>query len=175
MSAALGQYKSEELNAFYRCSVQVAAAGKGRWPRLRETAEFARRMGYRQLGVAFCGGLREEGRFVCAYLRRQGFTVVSVMCKTGGVSKEQAGIGDEEKAGPENFKPMCNPIAQAMLLNEAATEFNVMVGLCVGHDALFLKYAQALTTVLIAKDRALANNPVEAIRRGESCLGDVRE
>jgi len=54
---------------------------------------------------------------------------------------------------------MCNPIAQAEILNSEETEFNVMVGLCVGHDALFLKYAHAPTTVLIAKDRVFGHNP----------------
>jgi uncharacterized metal-binding protein len=38
-----------------------------------------------------------------------------------------------------------------------------MVGLCVGHDSLFLKYSKAFTTVLIAKDRVLAHNPVGAL------------
>ena len=58
---------------------------------------------------------------------------------------------------------MCNPIAQAMLLNEQETEFNVVVGLCVGHDSMFFKYAKALSTTLIAKDRALAHNPAGAL------------
>jgi len=33
----------------------------------------------------------------------------------------------------------------------------------VGHDSLFLKYAEAYSTVLVAKDRVLANNPVGAL------------
>ena len=58
---------------------------------------------------------------------------------------------------------MCSPIAQAVLLNEEKTDFNIMVGLCVGHDSLFLKYSEAFTTVLVAKDRVLAHNPVAAL------------
>ena len=41
---------------------------------------------------------------------------------------------------------MCNPILQAKLLNRAKTDLNVVIGLCVGHDSLFYKYAEALTT-----------------------------
>jgi hypothetical protein len=54
---------------------------------------------------------------------------------------------------------MCNPIAQALLFNDAKTEFNVMMGLCVGHDSLFLKYAEAPCTVFAVKDRLWGTIP----------------
>lgn len=38
-----------------------------------------------------------------------------------------------------------------------------MMGLCCGHDSLFLKYAKGPTTVLVVKDRVLGNNPVQAL------------
>ena len=41
---------------------------------------------------------------------------------------------------------MCNPIAQAELLNRAETQFNICLGLCVGHDSLFYRYSQAPVT-----------------------------
>ena len=52
------------------------------------------------------------------------------------------------------------PITQAEILNSEGTEFNILVGLCVGHDSLFIKYSQAPVTVLIAKDRVFGHNPV---------------
>ena len=36
-------------------------------------------------------------------------------------------------------------ILQARLLNQAHTELNVVIGLCVGHDSLFYKYSNAYT------------------------------
>lgn len=42
-------------------------------------------------------------------------------------------------------------------------DLNVVVGLCVGHDSLFYKYAKGLTTTLITKDRMLAHNPAGAL------------
>ena len=48
-------------------------------------------------------------------------------------------------------------------MNEAGVEFNVLVGLCVGHDSLFFKYAKAPTTVLVAKDRVFGHNPVAGL------------
>jgi uncharacterized metal-binding protein len=58
---------------------------------------------------------------------------------------------------------MCNPIAQAFILNETGSEFNILTGLCVGHDSLMFKYAEAPCTVLAAKDRLLGHNPLAAI------------
>ena len=48
-------------------------------------------------------------------------------------------------------------------MNEQKTDFNIMIGLCVGHDSLFLKHVEAPTTVLIVKDRVLCHNPVGAL------------
>jgi uncharacterized metal-binding protein len=131
--------------------------------RVQETCEFALRMGYQKLGVAFCAGLHKEAAALTRILEAQGFDVVSVVCKAGCTPKETIGIGDEDKVYIGAFESMCSPIAQAMLMNEEKTDFNVLVGLCVGHDSLFLKYAQAFSTVLVAKDRVLAHNPVGAL------------
>ena len=49
------------------------------------------------------------------------------------------------------------------MLNKEKTDFNVVIGLCVGHDSLFYKHSEAPVTTLIAKDRVLAHNPVGAL------------
>ena len=49
----------------YLESSKIEATGYGRWPRVREITEFCKAMGYQKLGVAFCGGLKEEGRIAC--------------------------------------------------------------------------------------------------------------
>jgi uncharacterized metal-binding protein len=136
--------------------------------RIQETAEFARRMGYRRLGVAFCAGLHDEARALAAMLGAQGFEVVSVICKVGATPKEAIGLLDSEKVRVGEFESMCSPIAQAAVLNAERTEFNVMVGLCVGHDSLFLKYSDAPCTVLVAKDRVLAHAPAAALHTSGS-------
>lgn len=131
--------------------------------RIEETVEFARRMAYTRLGLAFCLGLRNEARIVERLFADHGFEVVSVLCKLGRTPKERLGIQEDEKIRVGCFESMCNPIAQAKVLNHADTQFNVMLGLCVGHDSLFLKYASAPCTVLAAKDRLLAHNPLAAV------------
>ena len=132
-------------------------------PRIQEICEFASKMKYTRLGVISCIGLSREAAVVAQILEAQGFEVVSVVCKAGSVPKEEIGVKEHQKIRIGEYEAMCNPIYQAMLVNEAATDLNVMLGLCVGHDALFFKYAHAPTTVLAVKDRLLGHNPLAAI------------
>ena len=132
-------------------------------PRLQEICEFADKMGYKRLGLAYCSGLQAEAAALTRVFEARGFEVASVVCKVGCTPKEEIGIKEEEKVRIGQFETMCSPITQAMVLNEAATEFNIIMGLCVGHDSLFFKYAEAPTTVFAVKDRVLGHNPLAAI------------
>jgi uncharacterized metal-binding protein len=132
-------------------------------PRIQEIIEFARKMDFRRLGIVFCEGLRREAAAVAGILEKQGFEVVSAVCKVGGVLKEEIGLRDEEKIEIGTEETMCHPIAQAVVMNHSETELNILIGLCVGHDALFFKHAKAYTTVLAAKDRVTGHNPLAAI------------
>ncbi len=85
------------------------------------------------------------------------------MCKAGGVPKEEIGLQEDEKVHIGEFEAMCNPIFQAYTVNDAGTDFNILLGLCVGHDSLFLKYAKAPSTILAVKDRVTGHNPLAAI------------
>lgn len=136
--------------------------------RLEEICELAKKMGYRKIGVAFCSGLHTEALYLTRILEAQGFEVISVVCKVGRIPKEFLGLKEEEKIRIGEFEAMCSPIAQAMILNQQKTDFNILVGLCVGHDSLFLKYAQAWTTVLVVKDRVLGHNPCAALYTSHS-------
>lgn len=159
----------------FECYLQLPEGMTPRNPRVEEVVQFARKMSYHRLGVAFCAGLRQEARMLDEILTRRGFEVVSVCCKTGGVPKEIIGLTPDQKIrGPEEWESMCNPIGQATLLNEADTEFNVAVGLCVGHDSLFFKYSNAPTTVLIAKDRVFGHNPVAALYQSKAYYHKLR-
>lgn len=157
------EYLTQENHDFFLTSTAIEALGYCRWPRLREVAEFARRMGYVRLGMGFCVGLRKEAAIVDRLLRDQGFEVVSVACKTGSIPKTKAGVPEELLLRPGTREVMCDPIAQAKLLNRAKTQFNICLGLCVGHDSLFYKYCEAPVTTLVAKDRATGHNPAAAI------------
>lgn len=160
---ALKEYLKSEALRMARAAAIVEATGYGRWTRLEEIIEFAWRMDFKKLGFVFCSGLRAEARKVAKVLKGAGFQVESVCCKTGSKPKELLGLKEEQKVHPGTFEPMCNNIAQAKILGRIKTDLNVLMGLCVGHDSLFLKHSQAPVTILAVKDRVLAHNPLGAI------------
>ncbi len=131
------------------------------YTRVQETVLFAHRMGAKKIGIATCVGLLSESRTFAKILRQNGFEVCGIACKVGSIPKHEVGVPAycEEKSGEYT----CNPILQAKLLNKAKTDLNVVIGLCVGHDSLFIKYSDAPVTCLIAKDRVLAHNPAACL------------
>jgi uncharacterized metal-binding protein len=131
--------------------------------RVEEIIEFSKKMGYKRIGVAFCAGLFSEANTFVRILEKHGFNVLSVCCRAGGVPKEFLGLRDKDKVRIGRYETMCNPINQAEILNRSKADFNVLIGLCVGHDSLFLKHSKALSTVLVVKDRVLGHNPVAAL------------
>ncbi len=159
----LKEYEKQDVKEFFLNSCRIEAKGYCNWSRVEETIRFCQSMGYQKLGIAFCDGLRREARILSQLLKKHGFSVASVICKNGRIPKEDIGLKKEEKVEPGNFETMCNPVGQAYLLNEEKTDFNIVVGLCVGHDALFFRYSKAPATVLIVKDRVLAHNPAGAL------------
>jgi len=143
--------------------------------RIVEICEFAEKMRYRRLGLAFCLGLAKEAIIVEEIFKDRGFEVVSVLCKAGRTSKDRIGIMDEDKIFRGTDESMCNPIYQAKLLNHEKTELNILLGLCVGHDYIFFKYAQAPTTVLAVKDRVTGHNPLAAVYLSDSYYQRIKK
>lgn len=170
-TAELSEEEIEEVVKLYtknRVNKKVAVASAeiegsfyGKYTRVEEIVEFARRIGAKKIGIATCVGLIEESRIFARILRLNGFEVYGIGCKVGSVNKTTIGV--EEKYTCVTGPVMCNPIMQAKLLNKEKVDLNVVVGLCVGHDSLFYKYANGLSTTLVTKDRMLAHNPVGAL------------
>ncbi|MGB9808220.1 MAG: DUF1847 domain-containing protein [Thermosulfidibacteraceae bacterium] len=157
-------YKKEDsVRVMADVATSIESEGYMKWCRVCEVIEFIKRMGYKRIGIAFCIGMAKEAEALCTILEKEGFEVVSVCCKVGGIMKEELGF---KKIRPERKEAICNSIAQAMLLNRACTDLNLIVGLCVGHDILFSQYSSAPTTTVVVKDRVLAHNPVGALYSG---------
>ena len=154
-------YEDEENNRVSVVSAEIENDFYLRYTRVEELLEFAKRMGFHKIGIATCVGLIEESRILARILRKNGFEVYGAVCKIGSFLKADVGVDDEHMT--RTGAVMCNPIMQAEILNQAGTDFNVVMGLCVGHDSLFYKYSEALVTTLVAKDRVLAHNPVGAL------------
>ncbi len=158
----------EENHRFFLTSSGIEAKGYGRWPRALEIMRFCKDMEYEKIGIAFCVGLRKEAAIFNRILKEHGFLTASAICKGGAISKEEVGMSDEEKVRPGKNEMICNPIAQALRLNHERTDFNVAIGLCVGHDSLFYKYSEAPVTTLVTKDRRLGHNPVAGLYLADS-------
>ena len=157
----LEKYKEEENYNIAKASAEVVMDNYGAKPRVKEIVDFCNKMEYKKIGLAFCVGLAKEANIFAQILKKHGFDVESVICKLGSVDRSEIGIKNCDV-------PMCNPIAQAEFLNKEETDFNIVLGLCVGHDTLFFKYSKAPVTVLAVKDRALAHNPLGALYLSDS-------
>lgn len=159
----IGMYREGSDASLAHEAALVEAHGYGRLTRLEEVMDFARRLGYSRLGLAFCVGLQREAAVVSRVFRANGFSVDSVVCKNGGIGKGEIGIADEDQVRGGGFEAACNPIGQARALAAVGTQLNVVLGLCVGHDTLFFRHSEAPVTVLAVKDRVLGHNPLAAV------------
>lgn len=165
MEWALERYEEGRNKEIMIASAEVEYEGYCQWTRVQEIMEFARKINARKIGIANCIGLINEARIFARILRANGFEVYSVICKVAGKPKSSVGIPTVcESIGAA----MCNPILQARLLNNAQTDLNVVIGLCVGHDSLFYKYSDAYVTTLVTKDRVTGNNPAAALYTAQS-------
>lgn len=133
------------------------------WCRVRETIEFLHLLGVDHVGVSFCVGFRHEARTLSRVLEANGFRVSSACCKTGAVPKEELGIPLWHKVRPDEREMICNPEAQAELLNRAGVQFALVLGQCVGHDAATLARLEVPGICIVAKDRVLGHNTVAAL------------
>lgn len=165
MEWALERYEEGRNHDIMVASAEVEYEGYCQWTRVEEIMVFARKIDAHRIGIANCIGLLNEARIFARILRANGFEPYSVLCKVAGKAKSSIGIPQEcENIGAT----MCNPILQARLLNEAHTDLNVVIGLCVGHDSLFYKYSDAYVTTLVTKDRITGNNPAATLYTANS-------
>lgn len=132
-------YDTDERRRMAYHSARVEAEGYCRWTRVREIAEFARRMGYTRIGVAHCADMGWEAGLAARYW--QGYSLEAVLPPA----------------------PACAPAEQAAFFARKATHLNVICGMCVGHDSLFLRASQAPVTSLVTRDKRLRHNPVAAL------------
>lgn len=159
--------ENEEIGEWARIASLVEAEGYCEWPRLKDTVEFAKKMGFTKIGIACCIGLLNEAKRVSEIITSYGFESNVVMCKCGALKKTELGLTEDyimtSKTGYLIGTVSCNPAAQATVLNEVQTDMNIIVGLCVGHDMVFTKLSEAPVTTLIAKDRRLQHNPASIL------------
>ena len=160
LAEAKQEYFEETNQKLALTAAEIEGQFYGKYTRVQETVEFIKRLGAKKVGIATCVGLLNEAGVFAQILKKNGIEYYAVGCKIGAIEKSEIGIPPENTLTKgEQYESMCNPIMQAKILNEKKTDLNVMIGLCVGHDSLFLRYAEAPTTVLVVKDRVTGHNP----------------
>lgn len=155
----ISEYNKPENEKLFQVASRVEAEHYFKKNRLEELIIFAKEMGFERLGIAFCIGLYQEARVLCQILERH-FSIHSVCCKVCGIEKDDIGI---PKIRNGKHEVMCNPIAQARVLNDCETDLNIICGLCIGHDIAFAEHSSAPVTTFIVKDRVLGHNPAVAL------------
>jgi uncharacterized metal-binding protein len=137
-------------------------------PRMLEIIKLSEMMGWNRIGIAYCGGLRNEARRAVEIFESAGLEVYSVRCKCGNVDKTAFGVIKEHKISnlvgePDRFEAGCNPIVQAEVLNSETLDLHIILGLCIGHDIQFNNHSRAPTTTLIVKDRVTGHDPMVSL------------
>jgi len=159
LEKARDEYRKDENIRIYEAACIVGAENNGFRPRVEEALHFAKQMNFSKIGFAACVAFEAEMAVIRDLFTREGCSVVCAGCQIGSDSAEDRQV-PHLKGYPNEH---CNPIAQAEFLNAEGTELNFIVGLCLGHDILFTRYAKAPVSTLIVKDRMTANNPAGAL------------
>ncbi len=155
----MAKYDDPENRSIFETASKVESEGYMKLTRLQEIIKFSQDIGYKHIGIAFCIGLEDEAKILYKILK-QHFRMSSICCKVCSVNKDDMGI---VKIIEDSYEAMCNPIAQAEILNKRKTDMNIICGLCIGHDILFTKHSVPPVTTFIVKDRILGHNPAASL------------
>ena len=115
----------------------------GKLTRIEEIILFAKKIDAKKIGLAYCHDMRKETQLFANILEMHGFIIFPISCKN-----------------MTNTSLVCDPILQAKSLNKIRTDLNILIGLCIGNDALFTQYSLAITSHFILKDHILGHNPL---------------
>ncbi len=103
----------------------------------------------------------KEAQELARQLRDAGLEAELVCCRVGAIDYDEIGL---PKAHPDRFAAICNPVAQARLLNQSKVDLVARVGLCIGHDLILQEECEAPVTTLVVKDRVFDHHPIRALR-----------
>jgi len=139
--------------------------------RVQELVRFAQARGMGRVGIAFCVTLIKEAQELARQLRAGGLDPELVCCRVGAIDYDQIGL---PKAHPDRFAAICNPVAQARLLNQSHVDLVAQLGLCIGHDLILQEECDAPVTTLVVKDRVFDHHSVLALRQSPEASSRAR-
>jgi len=153
------EYQKIENVRIYEAACVVGSENNGFRPRIEEALHFTKQLKISKVGFASCTAFEYEIKVLKQFFNDAGIEVACAGCQIGRSDAKDRGLPQFSNYINET----CNPIAQAEILNSVNTGLNFIVGLCLGHDILFTKYANAPVSTLIVKDRMMGNNPAAVL------------
>ncbi len=145
-------YESDDVELMEKAYKAILKSKKSR---IRELIELCNELDFKKIGIAYCRTMEKYAMRLDEILTLAGFETAIVSCKIGGLKNEEL---FEEAKGIS-----CNPAYQAKFLREANTDINVNVGLCLGHELMFMKKSNAPVTTVLVKDFCTNHNIAESL------------
>lgn len=156
----LEQYKEVAHCEIVKAATELVDSGRaGTLSRMEEIIEFAKRMNYQKLGIAYCYGMEKQAKAIEKLLADEWFDVSSVSCSVGGLKQS------EVNSASCVHKVSCNPLGQAEQLNAEKVDLTLVIGICVGHDILLNRNLGMDFTTLVVKDRKFNHAPLLGIEK----------
>jgi uncharacterized metal-binding protein len=147
------RYQAPDNREIYLNADFLTADGRaGTLSRFEEIVLFAEKQGYKEIALAYCFSMEKLAEKAADALKKAGFKISSVRCSAGGVRENEAASELGSSVG-------CNPIGQALCINQSRADFVIEMGLCLGHDVLFHQELKKPFTVFIVKDRKYNHVP----------------
>jgi uncharacterized metal-binding protein len=154
---ALKYYSSYPIKNIYMNSDKLVANGKaGTLSRLEEILEYTKLQNYSKVAIAYCLSIEDLAKETSDYFINNGINVISVRCTVNGITEKQI---DDKLKDTVN----CNPVGQAMAINNSDADFAIDMGLCLGHDVIYRQFIKKPNTTFIVKDRVYKHNPAQAL------------
>ncbi len=167
---SLAKYNAGDNKEIARQAGRTEFEGYCKRTRVEEIMDFAEHMGYKKLGIAHCVGFSKEAALAANVFKSNGFHIDTICCKCSQITKEEMDMS-QWKLDP-GYEAICNPIGQAAALEKAGCQLAIVMGLCVGHDTLFMRHCNLPITYLVVKDRVTGHNPVAALYLSEGYYRD---
>jgi uncharacterized metal-binding protein len=154
------QYQEVSHSEIVKAAAELVDSGRaGTLSRMEEIIEFAKRMNYQKLGIAYCYGMEKQAKAIETLLISEWFDVSAVSCSVGGL------IQSEVNSASCVHKVSCNPLGQAEQLNAEKVDLTLVVGICMGHDILLNRNLAMDFTTLVVKDRKNNHAPLLGITK----------
>lgn len=150
--------EGEDARTLWKAFSRLVGTGGASRSRVEHIIEFSTSAGFKTIGIAGCVRYITEMQFLRKLFAKYGFESHVAVCKMDGLGF------DDIRIEKESDWIICNPLAQAELLNGLQCDLNVTLGLCMGHDLIFGKYSEAYVTNLVVKEKISDDAPSQTIK-----------